>query len=1128
MATVLIVDDDKFTRSVLQTAFAQDPAFADLDVETQAAINGREALFKFRELTPDVVIVDLLMPEVDGFTLCRNIRDAADNADVHILCMSGIYRDRNVVQRVKDEFAAEFFAKPYQLRDLTKHVATLLELDARGEDSRSIKIALPEAASEVLSGDLSQRPLPAVLFDLLHAQATGRLHLKRRRVRKTVELMVGHPRSVTSTARDETLGHFLVTFGALTEEQHKIAVRQAAKTKRKLADVLIALKYLTPEQMIARLTALTSYKLMQSLRWPDGQWRFEPIDAQRGPRGGNPIDMITVVLQGLRHTASRDTVPERVVDIEHNPLAFTQRGQELMPAIRQHLSERLVDCFHEGDTVRDLVQKGVERSELFMALDALILCDALEAKEPMFSDMVVEAPASRETGEFSIEELSELVHSRRLDGFASGAQGSGSSPGIGTGPLPGVGAGEELFDTLFDDVSIAPMSSELPIELPDDSPDVLDSGVFASFQEQSQSQPGAPTVEETNFARRMLLKEYLRIQGLDHYELLKVDAGAPAPDIATALSDRKSKLSLKWFSRFDLGRDYAKLEQIHAFYEEAGKVLLDAGARAAYNKSLGANDEESPEPTLDAEIAFHAGCDLLQHGNFEGAINHFKSAIGAAPDEAEYHAVLGWTIYLQGDRSPRAADDARPHLNQGLLINPDHALSHEYKGIISAELGNDETEAIFHLERALDADANREGALMTLEILWQRRGEYRPLERQYRRLIYRTSGVDSDLELTLWRKLARLYLEQLGEPANARVAFESALRLAPDDAELRTALEHLGVATGDHFSGVAESLQREWSITPSNFEPGLQLMRLARDSERPDAAFCSASALVARGCTEGEAVELYQRYRPRFVVRAQQQMTRDLWSMLRPAQDMTELNDLFAVLDPVIETAFPFDPAELELDALVEVDDADLPEPFVRVRGYVSHMLGIDQPRVVARPDYGHQIHVGAVVPPVLIAGDDVITSPERLELAFRLGRAMAYLLPGHTFAGSRPTRLLKAAVLAVFSTVHRGLRLDDPQGHIAQVTTYLDILSPEDLAEAQRLVIEITRKSPSLNLSLWSQALGRTANRIGLLLCGDLPLSVRFARDGSPPAVIDDLIDFATSQTYWSLRNHLGLSIDV
>ena len=1112
MANVLIVDDDKFTRSVLQTALAQDPAFADLDVEAHVAVNGREAMFKFHEIKPDAVIVDLLMPEVDGFALCRNIRDSAEGGDVHLICMSGIYRDRNVVQRVKDEYAAEFFAKPYQLRDLTKHVANLLELDARGEDSRSLSISLPDVG-ESQSGNLVERPLPAVLFDLLEQQATGELHLRRGRIKKTVELVVGHPRAVASTARDETLGHFLVTFGVLTEEQHKQAVRQAARSKQKFTDVLISLRMLTPEQMVQSLTSLTSYKLMQSLRWPDGHWQFEPSDLlARGPRGGNPIDLTTVVLQGLKHTASLDTVPPRVVEIEGHPLELTTRGQSLMPAFRQHLSERFVEHWKGGDSVQDLVHKGIERSELFVALEALILCGGLEVLEPVFSDMVVEMPSSRETSEISVEELSELVTSRRSEmGQQHVAEPSG-----------------ELYDSLFDDVTISPMSSsDIPIQLPDDAPDVLDSGVFAEMQESAED--GAPSKVETNFARRMLLREYLRVEGLNHYEVIKVAQDASPADIAAAVDDRRSKLSMEWFGRFDLGRDYAKLEEIHATYEQAARVLLDANARAAYDKTLRTPDEdESQEPALDAEIAYHAGCDLLQHGSYDGAIDYLKSAIAASPDEAEYHAVLGWAHYLKGGRSPRAADEARPHLNQGLVINPDHAPSHEYKGIISAELGTDEAEAIFHLERALDCDANRAGALTMLERLWHRRGEFRPLERQYRRLIYRSSGVDSELELSLWRKLARLYLERLQEPANARVAFESALRLAPNDAELRAALGNLGVTCGDHFSGLVESLQREWSIAPTNFEPGLSLMRLARDSERPDAAFMAASALVARGCAESEAVQLYQRYRPRFVIRAHRQVDRHVWDLLRHSQDMGELNDLFEILDPVIETSFPFDPSELELDMAMEISDQDLPEPFVRVRAYVAHMLDIDVPRVVARPDFGHQIHVGAIAPPILLAGDDVLTSPERLELAFRMGRAMTFLLPGHTFAGSRPTRLLKAAVLAVFSTVHKGLRLDDQHGHIAQVTSYLDILTPEDFAEAQRLVVEITRKSPSLNLSLWSQALGRTANRFGLLLCGDLPQAVRFARDGSPPAVIDDLIDYSISQSFWSLRNHLGLSIDV
>src|SRR5690606_38668292 len=101
--------------------------------------------------------------------------------------------------------------------------------------------------------------------------------------------------------------------------------------------------------------------------------------------------------------------------------------------------------------------------------------------------------------------------------------------------------------------------------------------------------------------------------------------------------------------------------------------------------------------------------------------------------------------------------------------------------IISAALGTDLDEALFHLERALDADPTRGEALKAIERIWTQRGELRPLERQYRRLIYRVAGSEPALELGLWLQLGELYRVQLAEPDNARIAYQSAARLSPSD-----------------------------------------------------------------------------------------------------------------------------------------------------------------------------------------------------------------------------------------------------------------------------------------------------------------------------------------------------------
>src|SRR4029078_947272 len=76
--------------------------------------------------------------------------------------------------------------------------------------------------------------------------------------------------------------------------------------------------------------------------------------------------------------------------------------------------------------------------------------------------------------------------------------------------------------------------------------------------------------------------------------------------------------------------------------------------------------------------------------------------------------------------------------------------------------------------------------------------------------------------------------------------------------------------------------------------------------------------------------------------------------------------------------------------------------------------LGATTP-IYAKSELGFQIHVVACDPPVLAAGDEARTAPERADLVFRLARAMTFLWPGRAVGASRPGRVLKAVVMAIF-----------------------------------------------------------------------------------------------------------------
>ncbi len=125
------------------------------------------------------------------------------------------------------------------------------------------------------SGELAMRPLPAVLLDLHEDLATGKLVLRRGRISKSVDLVNGNPVSTASTPRDETLGHFLVSNGTITEDQHREAIARAAAQGGKLGEALVALQILTVEQLIDHLGRQARHKLVQALRWPQGAWRFD-------------------------------------------------------------------------------------------------------------------------------------------------------------------------------------------------------------------------------------------------------------------------------------------------------------------------------------------------------------------------------------------------------------------------------------------------------------------------------------------------------------------------------------------------------------------------------------------------------------------------------------------------------------------------------------------------------------------------------------------------------------------------------------------------------------------------------------------------------------------------------------
>jgi excisionase family DNA binding protein len=126
-AQVLVVDDDPHFLEVVSAALRE--SLGGYKVDTVA--DGYEALLRLGLARPDVLILDLRMPGLDGLEVCRRIRIDPQLGEIRILAVTG-YGDEQTEAAMRAAGADDFVEKPVGLADLCARVARLLARRAPG------------------------------------------------------------------------------------------------------------------------------------------------------------------------------------------------------------------------------------------------------------------------------------------------------------------------------------------------------------------------------------------------------------------------------------------------------------------------------------------------------------------------------------------------------------------------------------------------------------------------------------------------------------------------------------------------------------------------------------------------------------------------------------------------------------------------------------------------------------------------------------------------------------------------------------------------------------------------------------------------------------------------------------
>jgi DNA-binding response OmpR family regulator len=116
---ILIIDDDAFIRRPLEFILREE-GFAPV-----TAVDGEDGLAKLAGERPDLIVLDVMMPGIDGFTVCRRVRTDPRFASIPVILLTakGQESDR---ERGLAAGATEFMSKPYSPSELVRRVREIL------------------------------------------------------------------------------------------------------------------------------------------------------------------------------------------------------------------------------------------------------------------------------------------------------------------------------------------------------------------------------------------------------------------------------------------------------------------------------------------------------------------------------------------------------------------------------------------------------------------------------------------------------------------------------------------------------------------------------------------------------------------------------------------------------------------------------------------------------------------------------------------------------------------------------------------------------------------------------------------------------------------------------------------
>ena len=703
---ILVVDDDRNIGQILHASFSAK------GYETIVSRNGEDAISQFDEVNPDLVLLDVLLPKMNGWDVCKKIKATEQGAQTPVILMSAIYKNYKMQVDAKEKYGADAFVeKPFQLSRLLTTVADFIgegEIETASDESEDEETTQDATSKEpagpvtLMSGELTTVSFPELLHSVYVMGKSGLLVMENNDVRKEIAINKGYVVSVKTNIEKELFGNYLIRMRKITPEQNEESLRRQQESSRLQGTILIEMGTITPQQLVYYLKLQMRDKIFEIFSWREGTFEFIQDDSVTGDISAIDMSTANVIFFGIKNYWDMDysmdklsTYYSRYFHVGTNHY-YRFQDLELTPS-----ESKLLLDIDGTKTAEEIVMNSpispLQTYHLLLTLTYSGMCEAVpeQAQEPdnFFQTIMDENHSDHPTRQMKKPEEKNI----------------------------------EVPDSI--DSDIEPEDENEETETAEQKEEII--------PEQKETQ--APKSDDLSELRKQIEEKYETLVDANFFEILDLRNNPTEHEVRVAYHKLAKLFHPDKFFGNVSPEFKAKVEEIFRAISDAYEALNTQDRINKYINKLEdeKSDEEKQSTRLEgvkkiilAEQHYQNGINYLREKRFTRASDAFKKGVEIT-NEPEYIAHYGWAMYNMPDEKDLDEEElamrgndsdadfqfqGREHLNRAIQMNPRTEKAYVFLGHVYKRQGLKEF-AEKQYEKALICNPNSIEALRELRLI---------------------------------------------------------------------------------------------------------------------------------------------------------------------------------------------------------------------------------------------------------------------------------------------------------------------------------------------------------------------------------------------------------------------------